>query len=137
MQLPHEYQIFAPWIQLLLFSVACVFAYFTYRQRQWKTTCETALVELKVYRESSERLRKENRELIAENVALRSKTDLNPLALAIHDWTKESRGHFLQAMQRLEGIHAEQTEAMKQQTEAMKAVTRHLAQLSEASQVNS
>lgn len=128
MQTP--YYLLAPWLQAVLFLALLFFAYLSFRQRQWKgaakaaeTAANAAVTELEIRREIAERLAKENRELIATNTALLCRTDLTPIVESITMWTNESRGHFLQAMQRLEAIH-------KEQTDAMRAVTQHLTQLS-------
>jgi len=106
--------------QLLLLVISLALALLTWRQRHWQSTAKAAQMavkvittELEVYRERADRLSKENRELVSDNAGLRTRTDLTPIVDAINSWTNESRGHFLKAMERLEVIHGEQTEAMK------------------------
>jgi hypothetical protein len=101
--------ILGPWGQLLLLILACILAYFTWRQRQWRSTAEAAQTELIILRARDERLSKENRELLTEIATLKARTDLKPIVDAFNAWTNESRGHFLQAMERLEEIHSEQS----------------------------
>jgi uncharacterized membrane protein YdbT with pleckstrin-like domain len=117
-------QLFAPWVQVILLLVAVYFAYLSYRQRQWKSAADAAIAEMRVWHDTAERLGKENRGLIAVNTALQCKTDLTPIVETINHWTNESRGHFLQAMQRLEVIHKEQVEAMREVTQNLRQLSR-------------
>lgn len=101
-------------------------AFLTWRQQQdknalsaAKSTEGSALAELSVWKETAERLSKENRDLIAAKSALEAKTDLNPILARIAQWENESRTHFLKAMERLDVVHKEQTDAMREVIEAL------------------
>lgn len=127
-----------PYGQVLLIILATVFAYLTWRNRQWRSTAEAAQAalgvsgsELDTWKERGERLSKENRELLTQLAELKARTDLQPLVDAIKTWTVEGRGRFDQAMQRLEAIHGENVMQAAKTAEVMQQVTATLATLSE------
>lgn len=121
------YRYLGPWGQLLLLLLALAFAYFTWRNRAWKSAAEAASAALGVIREEmtthkdrAERLSLETRQLLVENASLKTKTDLEPLINVITAWTEESRQHFLQAMERLEQIHGQHTRGMAEVSENLR-----------------
>lgn len=118
------------WIpQIAQAAALIVLAIITWQQKQEKDALTraksaegSALAELGVWKESAERLGKENRELIAAKSALEAKTSLDPILARIAQWETESRGHFLQCMTRLDEIHKEQVDAMRDVSEVLKSL---------------
>ena len=112
-----------PWGQVVLIAVTVFLAFLGWRRGEWRSASEATQRELAVVRETNERLSKENRVLISDNATLRARTDLQPLVDSIQAWTVEGRGRFLEAMERLEMIHSEQTRSMTKVIDHLTSLT--------------
>lgn len=135
MQIPTTPFYIGPWGAALATAVIVVLAILSYKRGTWKSTADSAVLEMNVYKGMAERLREEKKGVEDSKIALVEKiskleaaTDLKPLAEAIHvqqntiaAWVGEGRERFTKTEVRLDQIHSENTKALTAVLEEVRA----------------